>query len=39
VELERHFVVVEHDLPGRDQLERIARGVAIDRASCTRATG
>src|SRR5262249_13616104 len=28
IELERLFVVVEHDLPGRDQLEAIARGVA-----------
>ena len=30
VELERAFVVIEHDLPGRDQLERIARGVATE---------
>ena len=30
VELEKHFVVVEHDLPGRDQLEAIARGVATE---------
>ena len=30
VELERHFVVIEHDLPGRDQIERIARGVAVE---------
>ena len=30
VELERHFVVIEHDLPGRDQLERIARGIATE---------
>ena len=30
VELERLFVVVEHDLPGRDQLERIARGIATE---------
>ncbi len=30
VELERQFVVIEHDLPGRDQLERIARGVATE---------
>ena len=27
---EAHFVVVEHDLPGRDQLEAIARGVATE---------
>jgi hypothetical protein len=30
VELERHFVIIEHDLPGRDQLEQIARGVATE---------
>ena len=30
VELERQFVVIEHDLPGRDQLERIARGIATE---------
>jgi hypothetical protein len=30
VELERHFVVIEHDLPGRDHLENIARGVATE---------
>jgi hypothetical protein len=30
VELENQFVVVEHDLPGRDQLEQIARGVATE---------
>ena len=30
VELEKHFVVVEHDLPGREQLEAIARGVATE---------
>ncbi len=30
VELERAFVVIEHDLPGREQLERIARGVATE---------
>ena len=30
VELEKLFVVVEHDLPGRDQLEMIARGVATE---------
>jgi hypothetical protein len=29
-ELERRFVVLEHDLPGRDQLSAIARGVATD---------
>ena len=30
IELEKHFVVVEHELPGRDQLEEIARGVATE---------
>ena len=30
VELERQFVVIEHDLPGRDQLEGIARGIATE---------
>lgn len=30
VELERHFAVVEHELPGRPQLEAIARGVAVE---------
>ena len=29
-ELERQFVVIEHDLPGRDQLERIARAIATE---------
>src|SRR5262245_4284164 len=31
VELEKLFVVVEHALPDRDQLERIARGVTAER--------
>ena len=30
VELERHFVVVEHELPGRDQIEAIARSIATE---------
>ena len=30
IELERQFVVVEHDLPGRDQIERIARSIATE---------
>jgi hypothetical protein len=30
IELERHFVVVEHELPGRDQLEQIARSIATE---------
>ena len=29
-ELEKLFVVVDHDLPGREQLEAIARGVATE---------
>jgi len=29
-ELEKQFVVMEHDLPGRDQLEEIARGIATE---------
>jgi len=29
-ELEKLFVVIEHELPGRDQLEEIARGVATE---------
>ena len=30
VELEKLFVVVEHDLPSREQLEEIARGIATE---------
>jgi len=30
VELERQFIVVEHDLPGRGQLEQIAQGIAME---------
>ena len=30
VELEKQFVVLEHDLPGRDQLEAIARSIAVE---------
>ena len=30
VELERQFAVIEHELPGRDDLEAIARGVATE---------
>jgi hypothetical protein len=29
-EIERQIIVIEHDLPGRDQLEAIARGVATE---------
>ncbi len=30
VELERQFVVIEHELPGRDQIEAIARSIATE---------
>ena len=30
IELEKLFVVVEHELPGREQLEEIARGIATE---------
>ena len=30
VELQKLFVVIEHDLPGRDQLAEIARGIATE---------
>ncbi len=30
IELEKHFAVIEHDLPDRPQLEEIARGVATE---------
>jgi SpoVK/Ycf46/Vps4 family AAA+-type ATPase len=30
IELERQFVVIEHDLPGREQLEQIARTIATE---------
>lgn len=29
-ELDKQFVVIEHELPGRDQLAEIARGIATD---------
>ncbi|MCA9117899.1 MAG: AAA family ATPase [Planctomycetaceae bacterium] len=29
-ELEKMFVVIEHELPGREQLEQIARGIAVE---------
>ena len=29
-ELEKQFVVIEHDLPGRQQLDEIARGIATE---------
>ncbi|WP_254508143.1 hypothetical protein [Anatilimnocola floriformis] len=30
-ELDKQFVVIEHDLPGREQLAEIARGIATER--------
>lgn len=30
IELEKQFVVIEHELPGREQLEEIARGIATE---------
>jgi hypothetical protein len=30
VELDRQFIVIEHDLPGRDQLQQIARSIAVE---------
>jgi hypothetical protein len=39
VELERHFAVLEHDLPGRDQLEAIARGVATEAGELPEGDG
>ena len=29
-ELEKLFVIIEHELPGRDQIDQIARGVATE---------
>jgi len=30
-EIEKQFIVVEHELPGRDQLQEIATGIARGR--------
>src|SRR5690606_28301146 len=38
-ELERQFVVVEHELPGRDQLEAIARSVATEPGELPEGAG
>jgi hypothetical protein len=38
-ELERSFVVLEHDLPGRDQLQRIALGVATEPGELPEGSG
>jgi len=34
IELEKMFVVLEHELPGRDQLEEIAQGIATENGEC-----
>jgi hypothetical protein len=39
IELERQFVVIEHDRPDRDQLLRIARGVATETGDLPDAPG
>jgi hypothetical protein len=39
VELERSFVVLEHDLPGRDQIQRIALGVATEPGELPEGNG
>ena len=37
-ELEKHFVVLDHNLPGRDQLKQIARSSPPRTAICPKAT-
>jgi hypothetical protein len=39
VELERQFVLVEHELPGRDQLLRIARSIASEPGELSEGDG
>src|SRR4051812_1505212 len=39
VELERHFAVIDHDLPGRGQIEAIARGIATEPGELPEADG
>ena len=39
VELERQFVVIEHELPGKDQLSEIARGVATEQGEMPDGAG
>jgi len=39
VELEKLMVVVEHELPGRDQLESIARGIATENGELPEGDG
>ena len=38
VELEKLFVVIEHDLPGREQLDEIARGIGTEPGELPEAT-
>ena len=38
IELEKLFVVVEHELPGREQLEAIARSIATEEGDLPEAT-
>ncbi|MCE9552042.1 MAG: AAA family ATPase [Planctomycetes bacterium] len=38
-ELEKLFVVIEHDLPGRNQLEEIARGIATQDGDLPKGDG
>jgi ATPase family associated with various cellular activities (AAA) len=39
VELDRQFVVIEHDLPGREQLQQIARSIANEPGELPDADG
>ena len=39
VELEKLFVVLEHELPSREQLAEIARGIATEEDELSRLTG
>lgn len=39
IELEKQFIVMEHDLPVRDQLEQIARGIATEAGELPEGDG
>ena len=39
IELEKLFVVVEHELPSREQLEEIARSIAVEEGELPEAEG
>src|SRR4051794_35100724 len=39
IELEKQFVILEHELPGRDQLGAIARGVAVEPGELPEGVG